>query len=192
MYRAGTLAMLSGLTELGIDCWRRSLEARPDHLKEISHQLRGKMELPEQLEKVFPESPEVLLELARDGDGTPESLTYRATIAEKAISILDRTPEARRTALDWFHLGTAQELLGKSEESISSFSHSVKLDPKKADRRLRLIDALLKSGRVDEAIEQAEIGSVLPQQRKTFSVIAKSLANNRRRGFSKSHNSESR
>lgn len=192
LYAAGALARQASLDELAYECWRRSLELGWRYKDAIVADVRSRMKLAAIIDRVLPDSPELLVELARTDYAGEQFQEERALLVARAKELV----ASRRGQLsepEWHHFhAVAHELEGRAQESIASYLQALEADPFQIEWRLALAKLLEREGRIERAYEEAGLCTLLAPDRSDCRELLQKLNASRLRRCSAESRSESR
>ena len=156
-FRAGLLDFQAERLDSAWSSWRHALRLNPRHLDAVVVLARTKLDWTELNERVLPDSPELLLELAalqpikRLADFPVEA---SQTLCRRAIELLS---EESSVGHDHELLGRARVLLGELPMAAQHFSRAVELEPQNLSWRCRFVELLHEINRNDEARQQVQL-----------------------------------
>jgi len=172
------LADVAGMIDIALGCWRRELELTPDAIQRIATLLKGRVSIEDQIERVFPASPRILMELAttlyaNSTDGNSRELLLqrciRMLIEQRQQIVGDEDPfvEISTNEAEYFYtLGQAHGLLGNYEAAVDCFRQALRISPTQLNWRLELVNLLRKQRRFAAAVKQAELCLTIDPNRK--------------------------
>jgi len=117
------------------------------------------------IEKLLPEKPDMLTQLARKQYAGEEWSALRGLLVDRAARLLEELelPEDEQCYLR----GSVLELKGAYPGAIENYDRAVTLRPNEAAWRYDYAVLLMQQGRLDEAKQQARRGArLLPRSRK--------------------------
>ncbi|OHB70354.1 MAG: hypothetical protein A2V70_08400 [Planctomycetes bacterium RBG_13_63_9] len=164
LFRAGLLDMNAGRNDLAYDSWRRSLSLSPRYLDGILHFVGQWPIGPRTIERLLPDSPSLLIKLARERYRSDENAAIRRMFAQRAAELLkqDNCPEDEHCYL----AGAALALQGQYAQAIADYTRAVRLRPRQTGWRYELALALKQQGMIAEAHEHAALcARMKPNQR---------------------------
>lgn len=165
LVQCGTLAQAAGLAEFSYACWRRSLELVPDRLPQIRQLWSQEVTLEQEMEWILPDSPELLLTLARASYSGDEDRAARHTLALKAQRLLESQSGSKTEPKRLHALARCSVLLDEPDAAADSYRQSLVLEPLNVERRLELVGLLHQQHNYQEALDQAELCQAMaPQQ----------------------------
>lgn len=172
LYMAGLLAHQAQLDELAFQYWRRSLELTQRYQAAILESVDDKMEFEQIVEHVLPESPEMLLDLARTQYKEEKDRQHYLLLVEKANQLIERPksqlPDQRRHYLK----AVIHRLQKRPEEAIQAYRQALKIEPLQVDWRLDLARLLHDQGRINDAHQEARFcASLAPQDQRTRRLL---------------------
>jgi len=159
LYLCGQLDLHAGRFDLMCERWRGSLALSDRYLNDILRVTEEALAEPGMIEELLPESPAMLVRLARERYATEEWLTVRGLLVDRAALLLEKLdlPKAERCYLR----GSVLAMQGSYSEAIESFDRAVTLRPNEADWRYDYAVLLMQQGRLFEAKRQARHGARL-------------------------------
>jgi len=170
LYLCGQLDLHAGRFDLMCERWRSSLALSDRYLNDILQVAEEALAEPGMIERLLPESPAMLVRLARDRYATEEWLTVRGLLVDRAALLLEELdlPEA-----EWCYLrGSVLSMQGFCSEATESLGRAVALRPNEADWRYDYAVLLMQQGRLAEAKRQARHGARLaPRSRKHRQIL---------------------
>ena len=165
LYAAGCLADHVRLEELAYQCWRQCLSLSERYRAEILEKAKPRLGLAEMVDRLLPQSPEFLLDFAREEYPDQTSREERRLLASKARQLI-RVQQSRLTGRQRHHLdAVAHTLSDRPEAAVESYRRALSLAPFKVDWRLELAKLLQQQGRIGEALEEARICASLAPKR---------------------------
>ncbi len=151
-YESGALEFQAGRTEQAADSWQRCLALDASELPEIVRHLRMMGKMPVLLNRVLPDSPELLIRVARNDKITGSAAT-RAAILDRASSLVEGNGYAED---EREHLrGAICALRGENAAAVDNYSRAVQLCPENLPWRYELALLLKQEKRLAEAHKQA-------------------------------------
>ena len=155
LFRCGLLEFQAGRPDLAYESWRRSLSLSHRYLDRVLDYAGRRISFWHLVHAVLPESPELLLRLARDRYSDEEHAAVRRMLVERAEELLEKKnlPEDERSHLQ----GVAFALKGEVRKAIESYYRAVEIRRERNDWRFDLALGLKEAGRMDEAHEQAKL-----------------------------------
>lgn len=177
LFRCGLLELQAGRTRSACDSWRKSLAAGDRHLNDILL-LAGQQPSPvEMVDSVLPDSPLLLVRVARERYGAEEDIEIRRKLADRVERLIGEIglPEEERHHLR----SSASSLKGLYPEAIASLSRAVELRPEQADWRYELAVLLKDQGRIDEAHEQAKLCARMDPNNGKYRTLLKEINHTR-------------
>lgn len=157
LYWTGLLELQAGRPVLACRDWRRLLELAESvpsvRAAEVLRIATTQLPAWQVIERLLPDRPAILVQVAEQWYGGPKQAEARRAIADRINEVLDQ-PGSDGGERDYF-LGRACELRGATAEAIEHYTKAVKLNPWADAWRYRLAVLLHGEGRDDEALEQA-------------------------------------
>jgi O-antigen ligase len=157
LFQAGALASQAGLEELAWNLWRRSLQLEPRSLSQVLTLANGKVTIPQLLDKLLPDSPELLLGLARGDASIQVGDAERASLVQRAKQLLTEqkghSPDAR-----WHYASAGLlRLENHPEAATDAYRLALRLKPDAQDWRREFAEFLEREDKIDEALQQARL-----------------------------------
>jgi O-antigen ligase/tetratricopeptide (TPR) repeat protein len=153
LFRCGLLELQAGRPEQASCDWRRALELGCRHTEEILRRIEERMSLPYLVDKVLPDRPALLIDLARYRYAGARQDYARQLIAERCQRALDRV---RLPADEGHYLrGAACRLQSRTAEAIREYEQAVALRPRDTEWRYELALLLKTEGHLAQAHEHA-------------------------------------
>ncbi len=153
LYRVGLLHLQAGRIDEGVAAWHRSLAASPEFAREILVMGRAFLSLDQLTDRVLPQDPLRVLEIAEKYLRSNSQSDLRSRLADVAESRLrsHSAPEAERL----YVRGVCQAIRGDGASAIESIAAAIRLDPQRIAWRYRLAGLYLDHQRFDEAEREA-------------------------------------
>ncbi|MFH1919100.1 MAG: hypothetical protein ABIP48_04315 [Planctomycetota bacterium] len=175
LYAAGALAGHAWLDELMYEYWRRSLDLSWRYKDVILTEARSRMELPTIINRVLPDSPQLLIELARTDYAGEQSQEERALLVARAKELV-ASHRSQLSEIQWHHFhAVAYQVEGRFEESIASYIRAIELDPLQIEWRFKLAKLLEQEGRIEQAYEEARLCALLAPDCKDYRSLVHEL-----------------
>ncbi len=153
-FQCGLLAYQAGRMDTALASWRDSLTRRPSHLREILQLVNSEPDLPGNLEKLLPDSPMLLIQLAREQYLGDRYARLRSRLLERAA---ESTENKEYSEAERHHVkGMVFALRNRFTEAIESYSRAVELRRENARWRYELALLLQREGRLEQAHEEAK------------------------------------
>ena len=170
-FRCGVLDFNAGRRDSAYDSWRKSLvllpepidyvysiyveDVDPEYLDDILQIVGDELKGPGVIAKLLPDSPELLIKLARKQYGGDEEADVRGLLLQRAEGLVEQAdlPEDEQQYLR----GSIFALKKAYPEAIRSYSRAVELRPHELVWRYELALLLLREGLLDEALEHARL-----------------------------------
>jgi tetratricopeptide (TPR) repeat protein len=162
LFRCGLLGLQAGRRESASEGWKRCLALDSRYLSEILDLSGQYLGVPRMIESALPDSPQLLLELAKERYQAEEHGEVRRLLSERAEALIDRAdlaPDERA-----YLRGAAHASRQEYTEAISEYARAVELRPQAAGWRYELARLLERQGRIGEAHEQAKLCARLDPQ----------------------------
>lgn len=152
-FRCGLLEYQAGRYEQAARDWRQSLQLSARRLDEVLRRAELRMSLPYLVEKVLPDQPGLLVEVARKRYVGEHQAYARRVIAQRSERLLDRVAmgEDERHYLR----GAARLLEGRRAEAVAEYEEAVALRPRQGEWRYELAMLLKEQGALMQAHEHA-------------------------------------
>jgi O-antigen ligase/tetratricopeptide (TPR) repeat protein len=145
LYYYGQTLFKAGREDQAWDVWRRSLQQKPTHLKAIIAVASTKLSADELINRLLPDDPVVLLEVARFMAARPDmndSLRRIILLAKKSLLARSDNLDAEATRL----LGQCHRMLGETEQAISMYRQAIVLAQDRYDWRYEFAEFLYSIG----------------------------------------------
>ncbi|MFH1922649.1 MAG: hypothetical protein ABIP48_22525 [Planctomycetota bacterium] len=126
---------------------------------------------------MLPESPQLLIQLARERYSSDEHATLRRMLARRAESLIERMDleEDER-----YHLrGSLLAVKERYPEAIAGYSRAVELRPEELRWRYELALLLKHEDKFSEAHEQAKLCAVMEPGNKEYRTLLKEIIRTR-------------
>ncbi len=165
LFVCGLLDMHAGRIEAAFASWKQSLTLSARHMENVLALTDRYLAVDGMIKQILPDSPELLLSLARKRFPNPGQQATQQALIARAAHLLDRT-DARDG--ESHHLrAVAWSLQGNVEAAVEHYRKAIRHDPRNAQLRHEFAEFLLQAGRLDEAREQAAWSARLaPRQRR--------------------------
>jgi thioredoxin-like negative regulator of GroEL len=155
LFQAGLLASQAKLEELAWNCWRRSLQLSPRHLGDVLAQVNGQITIPQLLDQLLPDTPELLIGLARGAVRIQVGEEERASLLARAKRQLaaqkGKLPEDR-----WQYASAGLlRLENQPAAAADAYRRALRLKPDALEWRVELADFWEEQGRLEEALSEA-------------------------------------
>jgi len=157
MLRCGTLAQSAGRTDFAFECWRRTLELNPERLLKIRPLWMDKVSLDDELRRILPNSPELLLSLAEEHYAGEEHRDGRLTLVRKAEQLLNDTSSPISQSHRIHMLARASVLKNDYSSAKDHYQRLLVFEPLQVVWRMEFVDFLSQHGENEEALKQAEL-----------------------------------
>ena len=154
LFRCGLLDHQAGRLDSAYESWRACLILVPDNLDAMLDRMGDEIRKPETMEKLLPDSPALLIGLARQRYNATEDADVRRLLVERAAALVDCVdlPEGERNYLR----GSAFALQGDFPAAVASLQRAVQLRPQETAWRYELALSLQATGDFGGAREQAK------------------------------------
>jgi tetratricopeptide (TPR) repeat protein len=155
LFRCGVLETSAGRRDAAYGSWRKSLALSPRYLGEILQIADPHMARRQTIETLLPESPTLLIRLARERYAGSERADVREALVQRAEHLIEqgRLPEDERCYLR----GSALALKELYPQAIANYSRAVALRVRETGWRYELALALKRQGMLGDAWEQARL-----------------------------------
>lgn len=154
-FRCGLLELQAGRLDSACDSWRRSLSLSSRHLADILPLAGRQLSLWHTVEKVLPDSPALLIRLARGRYQGDQHASIRGMLIKRAERLIKQAdlPEDERCYLR----GSLFALKGLYGQAILNLSRATELRWQELNWRHELALLLKQQGRIAEAYEHARL-----------------------------------
>lgn len=151
LYVCGLLDFQAGRVPAALAGWKASLALAPRYLNDVVQIAGARLASPGGIAQVLPDSPELLVRLARQEFADDEPI--RARLLARAEEIL---PQSDLAEAERLHLAGAIGALRKNyPEAIDYYFRAIALRSRQVGWRYELAQLLQQQGRLEEAREQA-------------------------------------
>lgn len=173
LFRCGLLDLQAGRIESASKSWQRSLALSDRYLDDVLFLAGRELDPAEMVENVLPDSPALLIRLARERYQAEEDAEVPRLLAERAGKLVEEVdlPEDQRAYLR----GWASQLQGLYPKATVSLSRAVELRPQKAEWRYELALLLKDQGRIGEAHEQARLCARMDPTNDKYRTLLKEI-----------------
>jgi tetratricopeptide (TPR) repeat protein len=173
LFRCGLLDLQAGRIEAACESWQACLSLSDRYLDDVLVLAARHLSAARTVEDVLPESPALLVRLARERYQVDEQEEMRRLLAERAGRLLDEVdlPEDERHYLR----AAAFSLRGLDSEAIASLLRAVELRPGEASWRYEVAVLLNRAGRIDEGHKQARLAARLAPRNGTYRALLKEI-----------------
>ena len=177
LFRCGLLDLQAGRIDSASESWRKSLALSDRYLDDVLFLAGRQLSPSEMVEKVLPDSPALLIQLARERYQAEEDAEIRRLLAERAERLVEEVdlPEDQRHYLR----SSASLLKGLYPKAIASLSRAVELRPEEAGWRYELAVLLEDQGRISEAHEQAKLCARMDPTNGRYRTLLKGINHTR-------------
>jgi O-antigen ligase/tetratricopeptide (TPR) repeat protein len=173
LMRCGILDFQAGRYDSAYDSWRQCLALTPRYLDDVLAAVANQLETPGTLAKVLPDSPELLIELARKKYAGEQYDNLRSLLldrAERLASELELPADVR------FHaLGDIFALREDDEAAIDNYAQAVKLRPGEAAWHYDLARLYQRQRQWDAACEHATACAQMNPQRTEYRKLLRQV-----------------
>ncbi|MGO8747157.1 MAG: O-antigen ligase family protein [Thermoguttaceae bacterium] len=158
-FQCGLMAFQAGRTDAALASWRSSLTQSSNHRAEILRLVGGEPDLPGNLEKLLPDSPTLLIELAREEYSGDQYAPLRSRLLERAAESIAQHgyPQAE----EHHFRGVVFALQGKNSEAIESYTRALQLRRQNTAWRYELALLLRREGKLEQAHEEAKFCALI-------------------------------
>jgi len=159
LYECGRLQLQGARPDLACESWQRCLAItakRPQYAGYRERILRiagAELETPGMIEKLLPESPGELIQLARERFPAEENPNVHRLLVERAEALIDRIELPQDEA--YYLRGAVCELKGLYPQAIENYSRAVELRYQEAGWRYQLAQLLRREGMIHRAHREA-------------------------------------
>jgi len=155
LFRCGLLDLQAGRIESASASWQQSLALSRRYLDDVLLLAGQELSPSQMVERVLPDSPELLIELAQGRYRGKEHAAIRRMLADRAERLIGRVelPEEEQ----YYLRASARALKELYPEAIADYVRAVELRPQKVGWRYQLALLLEREGRISEAHEQAKL-----------------------------------
>ena len=173
LFRCGFLESQAGRRESAAKIWRRCLALDSKYLSEILDLGTQYLGVRQMVEDALPDSPQMLLDLARERYQAKEHAEIRRLLSERAEALLETAdlPAEERAYLR----GSTHALKQEYAEAIAQYAQAVQLRPRAAGWRYELARLLKEQGRINEAHEQATLCARLDPQNGQYRTLLRQI-----------------
>jgi len=173
LFRCGLLDLQAGRIESASKSWQRSLALSDRYLDDVLLLAGQQLSPSEMVEKVLPDCPALLIQLARGRYQAEEDAEVRHLLAERAERLVAEVglPEDERHYLR----GSASLLQGLYPQAIANLSRAVELRPAEAHWRYELALLLKDQGRINEAHEHARLCARMDPNNAEYRTLLKEI-----------------
>jgi tetratricopeptide (TPR) repeat protein len=165
LYQCGLLDFQAGRLDAAYASWKTCLTLSEAFLGPVVESTAGRLDDVETVRRLLPESPRLLIHLARRVFFAEEYDKVRSALTQRALELLAdaKLPEDET----WYLRALAYECRGEHAEAIESYKRAVKLRPRYLPWRQEYAMLLEREGKIDEAIEQVGLlGRMVPDDRR--------------------------
>jgi O-antigen ligase/tetratricopeptide (TPR) repeat protein len=153
VYACGLMQQHAGRFEEARACWKQSLSLSPRHLDNVLDLADPWLTNVETIRELLPDSPKLMVDLARRRFTEEEQQTVRLLLLDRAEELLAQTPppEAER-----FYLAAAAlAIRGNYQEAFTNYAQAVRREPENLEWRYEYAKALHGEKQWQEARKQA-------------------------------------
>lgn len=157
--QCGILSHLAGRTQFAIECWKRSLELDLNQFPQIRHDIEMNAVRDVSLIELLPATPLALTTVAIRYFSTSADEQLRHRFAQEAQRLLTSSPTAARSSGGMRDQVQARihQLLGEFDSADACYRQALAADPLNVACRLEFAGLLRADGRIEAALDQAEI-----------------------------------
>jgi len=160
LYEAGLADLNAGRREAACESFRRSLALGTPYLPEILEVAEERLSLLEVVERVLPDSPPLLLDLARQKKYQAEHYTaIRHRLGERALDALGQSDLSEDEKC--YLRASALAIRGRYGEAIAEGERAVRMRPRQLPWRYELALLLRTQGSLEAAHEHARVCAML-------------------------------
>ncbi len=173
LFRCGLLELQAGRGESASRSWKRCLALDSRYLNEIVDLGGQYLGMRRTIEDVLPDSPQQLIELARERYQAEEHAEIDRLLSERVEALIDgaNLPADERSYLR----GSAHALRQEYAQAIAHYARAVELRPQAAGWRYELARLLKQQGRIREAHEQAKLCARLDPQNGQYRTLLRQI-----------------
>jgi tetratricopeptide (TPR) repeat protein len=173
LFRCGILDYNAGRRELAYDCWRRSLALSPEYIEDVLDIVDEELKSPGVISKLLPDSPELLIQLARKQYRADEQADVRRLLLQRAERLVEQAdlPEDEQQYLR----GSLFAMKEAYPQAIEKYSRAVELRPHELVWRYELVLLLQQEGRLEEALEHARSCARATPRSKQFRMLLQQI-----------------
>lgn len=177
LFRCGVLEINAGRREPAYQSWRRCLTLgrryRDDILRFVGRQLAQ----PQTIEKLLPDSPALLIQLARERYTDDRYADIRRTLAQRAGDLIEQGdyPEEER----YYLRGSVCALKELYPQAIANYSRAVELRLYETGWRYELALALRQQGMLGKAHEQARLCARMEPNKREYRRLLEEINHSR-------------
>jgi O-antigen ligase/tetratricopeptide (TPR) repeat protein len=154
LFECGLLELQAGRFDLACASWRQSLSLSDRFLTRIVQLAQVDLNVSHLVAELFPDSPDLLIRVAREQFTGQDDANVRQALAERAAQLLRERNWPQGQHRYW--QGAVYALQQRHAEAIASYSQAIKLRPENDAWRYELAVLLAEQGQFDEAREQAK------------------------------------
>ena len=165
LFQCGLLDFQAGRLDAAYGSWKRCLTFKEAFVQPVVELTSGELKDPETVGKVLPDSPRLLIRLARRVFSSEGYDKTRSALTQRALELLAdaRLPEDEV----WYWRALAFECRQDYEKAIESYGRAVDLRPRYTPWRQEYATLLESRGKITEAIEQVTLlGRMVPDDRR--------------------------
>lgn len=177
-YEVGRRMLAIGLQEEGLAAWRQSLELDTKHWDEI-YAVVGEQMSPQDINgMVLPDDAELLTMVAARQYTEPEQAEAREMLLTRVDEILSRPADSvQHAAFQKKLAGEVQLLRQDAAGAVERFQEALRFQPENHQLRARLAALLLKIGRREEALREAQYAARLQPRNHQYRSLLQSIHN---------------
>ena len=173
LFQCGVLELQAGRPDAAYDCWRRSLGLSSRYLGNLLGLAGRQVSLWHMVEKVLPDDPALLIQLARERYQDEEHALVRTMLIDRAELLVEQAdmPEDER----YYLRGAVLALKACYPEAIENYLRAVELRSREVTWRYELALALQHEGLLDEAHEQAKCCARMAPRHSTYRKLLEDI-----------------
>lgn len=180
LHRCATLELLAGRVDEAIRVWRLAIASDEDYLAPQALAACDGALPPEQIvERLLPDSPALLVRLARDYARDERHARLRQLLLEKAARLLPQAalPRGEREHIE----AVVASLEKRSNRAIERYQAAVRLRPTEAAWRYELAQLLYQEGLWDGAIDEARMCVIMEPRNPRYRILLEQIHEKRLR-----------
>ncbi len=173
LFQCGLLELQAERPEQGYADWQTALGLSEDRLDDVLALAGRRISLSDMVYKVLPQSPALLVRLARRQDASARGVMLRQMLAVRAESLLAQAPlpDDQR----YYLRGAVCDLEGKRAEAVEAYRRAVRLRPAEHAWRYALAVALEKESRLGEARQEAKMCALMAPRNGEYRALHRRL-----------------
>ena len=180
LHRCATLELLAGRVDEALRVWRLAIASDEDYLAPQAAAACDGAIPPEQIvDRLLPDSPGLLVRLARDYARDARHARLRQLLMDKAVRLLPHAALARgeRERLE----AVVASLEKRNARAIELYQAAVRLRPTEAAWRYELAQLLFQEGRWDAAIDEARMCAITDPRNPRYRILLEQIHETRLR-----------